>query len=243
MRRTLWTAANALLFFAFLFSVAVQYNDPDPLRWMIVYGAAAVACILEMRRRTHPLFPITIALIAFAWTLSILPDVRGRVHSADLFASFEMKNAVVEQAREMGGLFIVTVWMLILATAAVLPWRRPTPQRSSHSLEHRLPAEYGRRLLLRGVTFWLLIQLTLAMLLARGSQDVEATLTGVTSPSPTAALSVTAVVAALAYIETGIRRERIFVANLGVAPITFVVVPAAVAAVLSCALMFARSRW
>ncbi len=42
--------ANWLMIAAFLFSVAVQYNDPDPIRWMLVYGLAALACILKLRR-------------------------------------------------------------------------------------------------------------------------------------------------------------------------------------------------
>ena len=47
MRTTLWKATNALALAAFLFSVAVQFNDPDPLRWVAVYGAAAIVCLLQ----------------------------------------------------------------------------------------------------------------------------------------------------------------------------------------------------
>ncbi|MEO7822999.1 MAG: transmembrane 220 family protein, partial [Gemmatimonadaceae bacterium] len=35
----------------FVFSTAVQLNDPDPLAWMAIYAAAAAVCGLEIRRR------------------------------------------------------------------------------------------------------------------------------------------------------------------------------------------------
>jgi hypothetical protein len=121
MRRRIWNATNVVMLVAFLFSVAVQYNDPDPVRWMLVYSLAAAACVLEMRRRSAWWFPATVALAAAVWGVTIEPHVAGLVHVADLFASFEMKDATVEQAREMGGLFIVAAWMIVLA---VVQFRR-----------------------------------------------------------------------------------------------------------------------
>ena len=52
--------ANWLMIAAFLFSVAVQYNDPDPIRWMLVYGLAALACILKLRGRLSWYFPAAV---------------------------------------------------------------------------------------------------------------------------------------------------------------------------------------
>jgi hypothetical protein len=121
MKARLWTALNAVMLIAFLFSVAVQYNDPDPLRWILLYASAAVACVLEMRRTTSPLFATLVAVAAGVWAATILPHVYSRVHVAELFASFEMKNELVEEAREAGGLCIVAFWLILIAAAA---WRR-----------------------------------------------------------------------------------------------------------------------
>lgn len=35
-----------------LFATAVQYNDPDPLHWMALYGLTAFCCILALAGKT-----------------------------------------------------------------------------------------------------------------------------------------------------------------------------------------------
>ena len=110
-------AANWLMLAAFLFSVAVQYNDPDPFRWMLVYGSAALACILHLRRQLRWYFPAAVGATAFGWAASIAPGVIGKTTFGDMFQSFHMINSVVEEAREMGGLLIVAAWMLVLVVS------------------------------------------------------------------------------------------------------------------------------
>lgn len=117
-RGILWTGANVVMGLAFGFSVAVQVNDPDPLRWMAIYGAAAVICGAELKRRVRPQYPILLAAAALAWAASIAPRVIGKIRFGEMFAEFEMKNAGVEEAREMYGLLIVAFWMLAVAWAA-----------------------------------------------------------------------------------------------------------------------------
>jgi transmembrane protein TMEM220 len=123
MGRTLWTIANAVMVLAFVFSVIVQVNDPDPLSWMAVYGAAALLCGLELRRLVRPLFPALLAALALAWAATIAPRVVGQVPFADMFAEFEMRNAGVEESREMYGLLIVAGWMAAVAVAALVRQR------------------------------------------------------------------------------------------------------------------------
>jgi hypothetical protein len=120
LKRGLWTAANAVLLLAFLFSAAVQYNDPDPLRWMAVYGAAAAVCVAELLRRTRLAYPLAVAIVALGWAATIAPRVIGAVRFTDMFAEFEMKNAGVEESREMYGLLIVAAWMGLVALATGL---------------------------------------------------------------------------------------------------------------------------
>ncbi|MEO6726888.1 MAG: transmembrane 220 family protein [Blastocatellia bacterium] len=110
---------NYVMTAAFLFSVAVQYNDPDPLRWMAIYGAAAAACVMAIQRRGEWLLPAAIGAIALVWALSYAPQVIGKVRFGELFEAFEMKDARVEVAREMGGLLIVTVWMAVLTVVSL----------------------------------------------------------------------------------------------------------------------------
>jgi hypothetical protein len=105
----------------FIFSVVVQYNDPDPIAWMAIYGAAAVVCGLEIRRRSSWWAPAAILVIALVWGLGLAPHVIGVVPFTEMFSAFEMKDAGVEESREMYGLWIIAAWMAAVAVAA---WRR-----------------------------------------------------------------------------------------------------------------------
>jgi hypothetical protein len=117
-RSVVWTALNVLLALMFAFSVAVQYNDPDPIRWMAIYGAALVVSVLEIRRRTPRWLPVLVAIVALVWAATIAPRVIGHVRFLDMFASFEMKNEGIEESREMYGLLIVAAWMAVVLLLA-----------------------------------------------------------------------------------------------------------------------------
>ena len=117
----IFIVANALLLLAFLFSVIVQYNDPDPVRWMLMYGAAALACVLAFLRRERWWSVAPVGVVALLWALSLTPGVVGRVPFLQMFSAWEMQNEGVELSREMYGLLIIFVWMTVLAARA---WRR-----------------------------------------------------------------------------------------------------------------------
>ena len=116
-----WTAANAIAALMFAASVVVQVNDPDPLPWMALYGAAAIIATLECFRPARPVFPVLLSATALAWAATLAPRVIGRVPFADMFGAFEMKNVGVEESREMYGLLLVALWMAAVALAG---WRR-----------------------------------------------------------------------------------------------------------------------
>lgn len=99
----------------FVFSMIVQYNDPDPWVWMPVYAAAAAACGLELTRTLKWWFPALVAVGSVVWAATIAPHVFGQVPFMDMFSAWEMKNAGIEESREMYGLLIVAVWMVVLA--------------------------------------------------------------------------------------------------------------------------------
>jgi hypothetical protein len=113
-RRAGWRVVNGLMALLFLFAAVVQYNDPDPLRWMAIYGLGALACALAVAGRRRPLVPIIIGLAAVVWAATLAPGVIGQVSLAELFQSYAMMSERVEEAREMGGLLIVAVWMGVL---------------------------------------------------------------------------------------------------------------------------------
>ncbi|MCI0433208.1 MAG: transmembrane 220 family protein [Gemmatimonadetes bacterium] len=102
----------------FLFGAAVQYNDPDPWRWIAIWAAAALACFLSAAGRSVRALEAVVCLAAAIWSAALLPGVIGRVAPSELFEQFEMESIVIEQAREAFGLLIIALWMLVLIGAA-----------------------------------------------------------------------------------------------------------------------------
>jgi hypothetical protein len=103
--------AFALLF---LLCAVVQWNDPDPARWMLLYGAVAVlstAAAFGVRARVPTLIVFVAILVAFAfWAPSL------RYASLEALQSFGMSGSVQEEeVREAVGLALASIW-----TAALL---------------------------------------------------------------------------------------------------------------------------
>jgi len=111
----LWRAADALMLLAFLFSIAVQFNDPDPIAWVAIYALASIGCVLGLAEQRRWLFPASVAAVAVAWSATLAPHVLGKVPFLDMFEAFEMKDLGVEESREMYGLLIIAAWMVVLA--------------------------------------------------------------------------------------------------------------------------------
>ncbi len=113
-----WRAADAVMMLLFVFAAALQFNDPDPLRWIAIYALAAVACLLSVLRRLHWAFPALLCVAAVAWAATLGPHVVGRIPFAEMFGAWEMKYVGVEESRELYGLLIIALWMAVLAARA-----------------------------------------------------------------------------------------------------------------------------
>ena len=103
----------------FIVMAGVQYNDPDPLRWMAIYGMAALAALLFTFDKLHIAIPVVIGVVAISWALLLAPDVIGKVSVGELFQSVQMQGQAVENGREMGGLLIVAACMAGLFVATL----------------------------------------------------------------------------------------------------------------------------
>lgn len=112
----------------FAFAAAVQFNDPDPGRWLAVYGAAAGLSAAAAVRGSVPLVaPLVVGAIALAWGLGLAVGGSGLGAYASMFDAWEMKSVAIEEAREASGLFIVTVWMAFLGAHVWSVSRRSGP--------------------------------------------------------------------------------------------------------------------
>jgi hypothetical protein len=109
--------ANAVMLAAFAAFTAVQWNDPDPVRWMLMYGAAAAACACALYRAVPWPAAAAVGAVALVWGLTLAPGVLAEAPGARLFSPDGMMSPGVEEAREMLGLFIVAAWMAALVVA------------------------------------------------------------------------------------------------------------------------------
>ena len=106
-----WAMAGILLV-----CVVLQYNDPDPIRWMAMYGAGAVASVLLPIKKPAAALALLIGLVAFAWAIYLISTVWGRIALSDLTSKMSEKGGAVEVGREAGGLLIEGVWLMVAAS-------------------------------------------------------------------------------------------------------------------------------
>ena len=104
----------------FAFAAALQFNDPDPIRWIAIYTAAcAVALVMYTKRWVVPAVPLAVLVIASVWAMAIAFGGPAASEYEHMFDAWEMKSPSVEEAREASGLLIVAVWMIVLLVRAL----------------------------------------------------------------------------------------------------------------------------
>lgn len=127
---------NWLMCALFLLSVLVQWNDPDPVRWVAIYGAALAIClVVAFRGRIPAAAPLLVMVVAVVWSLATMGGGPAANAYSHMFDAWEMKSMPVEEAREAAGLLIVSAWMLVVVVA----------QRPSTSLRPAPSVVEGRR--------------------------------------------------------------------------------------------------
>lgn len=112
-----WFKALAWVMAALLgVCVVLQYNDPDPVRWMVMYGAGAVVSALLPFKKPLAGLGILVGLIAAAWAIYLIQSVWGVIALSDLPNKMSEKGGAVEAGREAGGLVIEAVWLLFASS-------------------------------------------------------------------------------------------------------------------------------
>ena len=85
----------------FTAACAVQYNDPDPIRWCAAYGSAGILTGLALAGK-HTRLPWLAGAMYLGWALWNMPKYFG-----DWWH--------IEEGRESLGLTISASWMAVLA--------------------------------------------------------------------------------------------------------------------------------
>lgn len=104
--KTLYTVEVALL----ALSIAVQYNDPDPIRWMILYAIPLVLVVMAFMGRYSVMsllaIPAYLALALWSMPWGNLAGAFGGM------PQWKMMSPENETLREAGGLFLCAVFLI-----------------------------------------------------------------------------------------------------------------------------------
>lgn len=103
----------AVLFFA---AATIQYNDPDPIGWTLIYGLAGLVALVHDRLpRGRKAAPLLLCAVALVWAAWIAFHINGDVTAPELFRRMDPNRPQIEEARELIGLLIVACWTATLA--------------------------------------------------------------------------------------------------------------------------------
>ena len=101
----------------FVYATVVQVNDPDPARWMVVYGVTALWCGWAIR---NGVVPIKLTLPWAILTASLVfPLIRFAPPESHVMPGFPSWGPLREETvRESIGLALCSLWSACLAAHA-----------------------------------------------------------------------------------------------------------------------------
>ncbi len=120
-RISVFGGVNGFLLVVFFTAALLQWNDPDPLQWFLIYGLAGL-CAYQAQSKVSPLLTSCVLLLCLWMLQCLMPQVR--VEDVDFKAlanSFSMVSNSIEVFRELAGLLLVACWMLYLLTRYFWP--------------------------------------------------------------------------------------------------------------------------
>ncbi|MBI2421722.1 MAG: transmembrane 220 family protein [Candidatus Hydrogenedentes bacterium] len=115
MKSILWRLLNLFMAAVYFVAVYVQYNDPDPVVWMVLYAFPMILALAAAFGYLSPFaLPSTLAYLA----LAIHQMPWGKLNEA-LFVvpTWHMISKDNEFARESVGLLICAAWMAVIGVA------------------------------------------------------------------------------------------------------------------------------
>ena len=98
----------------FTLFAAVQYNDPDPWLWILIYGAVAIVAFFKVQFVQINFGPLILTLIlillfyAFTFVPSVI-DFFDSSNKSDLVGKMKAEDPWIEGTREFGGLLIAII--------------------------------------------------------------------------------------------------------------------------------------
>lgn len=104
----------------FAVSALLQYNDPDPVAWVLMWGAAAVVAVLNFRGKADYRVLAALAVVCMAWMVLLAPGMIAFVQLGNwslLTATMQAGQPLIEEAREFLGLALIFLYALLSLVA------------------------------------------------------------------------------------------------------------------------------
>ncbi len=93
----------------FLISAVLQYNDPDPLFWIAIYGMATLVTLGFVFNRVSYIVPVLVGLLCVIGFFLIFPEK----FEGFVIGQGDINN--IEEAREAFGILIIAIVMFVFA--------------------------------------------------------------------------------------------------------------------------------
>lgn len=105
-----WRVADIVMAGVFVLSAAVQLNDPDPVRWVVVYALGAVVSAVPLVWSGVLWLGVPLAGITLLWSLSLVPAAAELSRWSMLTEQMQATTPAIEAAREFLGAAMVSGW-------------------------------------------------------------------------------------------------------------------------------------
>lgn len=112
MKTVYWILAVVFVLFTI-----VQYNDPDPIPWMLLYGSVGTNAALAALGKPHRRLLQLSLLTSIVWALTLVPDFINWIKQGtpSIVQTMKAETPWVELTREFLGLCLaasVNLWLL-----------------------------------------------------------------------------------------------------------------------------------
>ena len=107
--------STGLMAALFAYAAIIQWNDPDPARWVAVYLCGSALALAPLFWPILPTATLALAMVATAWALSLVPGI---------FAAMALTGT--EEERELAGHFqIRSIPTLMIFREQIIVFSQP----------------------------------------------------------------------------------------------------------------------
>lgn len=107
---------SAVFFLIFAAFAGLQFNDPDPVLWVLLYGIVALFSLLRIFGYYHKYVLVILMIIIGGFSLMYLPGMVEWLvtpHKEEIFGEMVYEKPYIEETREFFGLVLafLALWV------------------------------------------------------------------------------------------------------------------------------------